>query len=48
MERGIPLTQEEYRDYVTVGEASSMLGVSIDTIRRWEKAGKIKDLTKVK
>src|SRR3989344_3204643 len=42
MERGIPLTQEEYRDYVTVGEASSMLGVSIDTIRRWEKAGKIK------
>ncbi len=31
----------EYRDYVTVGEAASILGVSIDTIRRKEKAGQL-------
>ncbi len=34
-------TTEVYREYVTVSDAASILGVSIDTIRRWEKAGKL-------
>ena len=29
------------RRYVTIGDASELLGVSIDTVRRWEKAGKL-------
>ena len=28
--------------FTKIGEASKILGVSIDTLRRWEKAGKIK------
>jgi excisionase family DNA binding protein len=31
-----------YKEYSTVGEAASILGVSIDTVRRWEKRGLIK------
>lgn len=37
-----PQEKKIRREYVTVGEASSLLGVSIDTIRRWEKSGKLK------
>ena len=35
-----PLDQKKY----SIGEASKFLGVSIDTLRRWEKAGKISAL----
>src|SRR3989344_5624583 len=28
--------------YLKIGQASKTLGVSIDTLRRWEKSGKIK------
>ena len=27
--------------YVTIGEASDILGVSISTLRRWDKAGRL-------
>ena len=30
------------RDYLTVGEAADFLGVSKDTLRRWDRAGKLK------
>ena len=30
--------------FVKIGEASHILGVSIDTLRRWEKAGKIETM----
>lgn len=29
------------KDLVTIGEAAEMLGVSIDTLRRWDKSGKL-------
>jgi molybdopterin-binding protein len=29
-------------DYVTLGEAAKQLGVSADTLRRWDKAGKLR------
>lgn len=29
-------------DLVTIGDAAKIKGVSIETLRRWEKAGKIK------
>lgn len=29
-------------DYVTLGEAAKQLGVSADTLRRWDKAGKVR------
>lgn len=32
---------EGYREYVTIGEAAEILGISIDTVRRWEKSGKL-------
>jgi molybdopterin-binding protein len=28
--------------YVTLGEAAKMLGVSADTLRRWDRAGKLR------
>ncbi len=30
------------RDYLTVGDAASTLGVSRSTLRNWDKAGKLK------
>ena len=30
------------KEFITIKEASEMLGVSKDTLRRWDKAGKIK------
>jgi excisionase family DNA binding protein len=30
------------RDFLTVGEAASTLGVSRSTLRNWDKAGKLK------
>jgi molybdopterin-binding protein len=30
------------RDYYSVGEAANLLGVSVDTLRRWDRNGKIK------
>ena len=29
-------------DYLTVGEAAIVLGVSKDTLRRWDRSGKLK------
>jgi len=29
-------------EYMTVGEAAELLGVSKDTLRRWDRAGKLK------
>lgn len=33
---------ENLKDYLTVKEASEILGVSSMTLRRWDKAGKLK------
>ena len=30
------------RDYYSVSEAAKVLGVSVDTLRRWDRTGKIK------
>ncbi|MFA5932492.1 MAG: MerR family DNA-binding transcriptional regulator [Microgenomates group bacterium] len=35
------LPNKQTKKFVKIGEASVKLGVSIDTLRRWEKAGKI-------
>ncbi|WP_082781347.1 MerR family transcriptional regulator [Gordonia sihwensis] len=32
---------EEETDWLSVGQAAAFLGVSSDTIRRWEGAGKL-------
>ncbi|WP_210498820.1 MerR family transcriptional regulator [Vibrio crassostreae] len=29
--------------YLTIGETAEMLGVSVPTIRRWQRAGKIQE-----
>jgi excisionase family DNA binding protein len=29
-------------EYLAVGEAAALVGVSVDTLRRWERAGQIK------
>ena len=29
-------------EYVTVGQAAELLGVSKDTLRRWDRAGRLK------
>src|SRR4051794_15309648 len=40
---GVPKTKLAIADqYVTIGQASKHLGVSIDTLRRWERDGKLK------
>ncbi len=33
---------KKLNDYLTVGSAASYLGVSKDTLRRWDSAGKLK------
>ncbi len=33
--------QQGYKEYATVSDAAAILGVSIDTVRRWDKAGKL-------
>ncbi len=33
---------KKLNDYLTVGSAASYLGVSRDTLRRWDAAGKLK------
>jgi molybdopterin-binding protein len=35
------MRSEEARDLLRVGQAAEMLGVSVDTIRRWEQAGQL-------
>ena len=30
------------KEFITIKEASEILGVSKDTLRRWDKAGKLK------
>jgi fibronectin-binding autotransporter adhesin len=40
MENNIPSTDPvDYKEYATVGDAAKILGVSIDTVRRWENKG---------
>ena len=31
-----------FKDYLTVGEAAQMLGVTSSTMRNWDRAGKLK------
>ncbi len=31
-------------DHLTVGESAQLIGVSVDTLKRWEKAGRITSL----
>jgi hypothetical protein len=31
-----------FRDYLTIGEAAALLGVSIETLRNWDRADKFK------
>ena len=31
----------EEKDFITIGEAAEILGVSIDTLRRWDKSGRL-------
>ncbi len=38
----MPKSDENVR--FSIGQAANMLGISIDTLRRWEKAGKVKSL----
>ena len=35
------MNETESPDWLTIGETARRLGVSVDTIRRWESAGKI-------
>lgn len=38
-----PMTQvESLEDFVRVGEAASILGVTTKTLRNWDRAGKLK------
>lgn len=39
LSEGVPV--EKINEYLTVGEAASLLGVSKDTLRRWDRAGKL-------
>ena len=32
------------QELISIGEAASILGVSIDTLRRWDKSGKLKPI----
>jgi len=34
-------TRHDKNEWLTVGEAASLVGVSNDTLKRWEKAGKV-------
>ena len=35
------LIMARVNDYLTVGEAAEIIGVSKDTLRRWDRAGKL-------
>ena len=35
------------KKYLSIGEAAEVLGVSVDTLRRWEKEGLQKNMTKL-
>src|SRR5438874_11661151 len=37
-----PRTETNLAEYLTVGEAAKLLGVSAWTLRNWDKAGKLK------
>lgn len=39
MQKRIP---RSFADYLTVGEAASLVGVSRSTLRNWDRAGKLK------
>ena len=33
---------EKFKDYMTIRDAADFLGVSPDTLRRWDRSGKVK------
>jgi excisionase family DNA binding protein len=33
-----------FPNLISIGDAARMLGVTVDTLRRWEKEGKIKSI----
>jgi excisionase family DNA binding protein len=35
---------ENFQDYLTVGAAAELLGVSAKTLREWDRAGKLKPI----
>lgn len=35
---------KNFRDYITIKEASELLGVSTKTLRRWDFQGKVKSI----
>ena len=37
----MPTTEPQATDLLPIGAAARLLGVSVDTIRRWEREGKI-------
>src|SRR5262249_7841356 len=37
-------TMRSFRDYFTVKEAAEFLGVSADTLRKWDETGKLRGL----
>lgn len=39
---GVDVAPQNLRDYLTVGEAATALGVSRSTLRNWDKAGKLR------
>ena len=43
MPKQLPNTISDFsnKDYVPIGKAAEILGVSIDTVRRWNKQGKL-------
>jgi len=36
----------KFESLISIGEAASRIGVSIDTLRRWDKSGKLKAIRK--
>jgi DNA-binding transcriptional MerR regulator len=42
------MNQDYQKSYLRIGETASQLGVSIDTLRRWDKAGKLKPSIAIK
>ncbi len=48
MPKQLPNTSNNFssKDYISIGKAAEILGVSIDTLRRWDKQGKVHSVRK--
>lgn len=33
---------DNFREFLTIGDAAALIGVSIDTLRNWDRAGKLR------